>query len=109
MAKYVDKNHGEKASDARTAKRQRQLVNIPKVSVEALEIEALKYCIHHMIRAGGAIRIGVTRDQGAWAIGVYGDGPQPYTEYVKPTESLTEYLTDLGSFFEELAPQEQRP
>lgn len=97
-----DYNHMSDMGSKRAEKRQRKLVDIPTVSVESIEIEALRYCIHHMIQAGGAIRLGVTRDKGAWAIGVYGDGPTPYTEYVKPTESLTEYLTDLGAFFEDM-------
>jgi len=41
---------------------------------------------------GGAVRFGYSRDGGAYAIGIYGDG-DPYTEYCKPSEDLNEFLT----------------
>lgn len=41
--------------------------------------------------AGGAIRFGFTRDGGAYAIGVYGDG-DPYTVYCAPKDSLEDVL-----------------
>lgn len=40
---------------------------------------------------GGALRLGYTRDGGAYAIGIYGDG-DPFTEYVPPHEDINEYL-----------------
>lgn len=43
---------------------------------------------------GGALRFGYTRDKGSYAIGILGDG-EPYTEYVRPTENLDEYLRGL--------------
>lgn len=43
---------------------------------------------------GGAIRLGYTRDGGAYAIGIYGDG-EPFTEYVKPSEDINDYLRGL--------------
>jgi hypothetical protein len=49
--------------------------------------------------AGGAIRLGKTRDGGAYAIGVYGDGDQPYTDYLKPNESVIDYLSELAEVF----------
>jgi hypothetical protein len=42
-------------------------------------------------RHGGAIRLGYTRDGGAYAVGIYGDG-EPFTEYIPPSEDLTAYL-----------------
>jgi len=45
-------------------------------------------------RDGGAIRLGYTRDGGAYAIGIYGDG-EPFTEYLKPTEDMNEYMEGL--------------
>jgi hypothetical protein len=43
---------------------------------------------------GGALRLGYTSDGGAYAIGIYGDG-DPYTEYVRPNEDITEYMRML--------------
>lgn len=48
---------------------------------------------------GGAIRLGYTADGGAYAIGVYGDGSEPYTEYVRPGEDLDAILADIGAAF----------
>lgn len=44
---------------------------------------------------GGALRFGYTRDGGAYAVGVYGDGDKPYTDYIKPGESVEAYLEQL--------------
>lgn len=52
-------------------------------------------------RAGGAIRFGYTADGGAYAIGVYGDGEKPYTEYVRPSEDLEAVLADLRAAFDD--------
>lgn len=45
-------------------------------------------------RQGGALRFGYTRDGGAYAIGVMGDG-EPYTEYLRPSDDVGEYLRIL--------------
>lgn len=43
---------------------------------------------------GGALRLGYTRDGGAYAIGIYGDG-DPFTEYVSPNDDINEFLEGL--------------
>lgn len=43
---------------------------------------------------GGAIRLGYTRDGGAYAVGIYGDG-EPYTEYMRPGENIEDLLRDV--------------
>lgn len=48
--------------------------------------------------AGGALRFGYTRDGGAYAIGVYGDG-EPYTEYIKPGEDVNAVIRAIGEAF----------
>jgi len=54
---------------------------------------------------GGAVRLGYTRDGGAYAIGVYGLG-EPYTEYVRPSEDVEGYLRELAeAFVGQLTPQ----
>lgn len=45
---------------------------------------------------GFAIRFGYTKDGGAFAIGVLGDG-DPYTEFVRPSEDVDLYLESLAS------------
>lgn len=51
----------------------------------------LSQAIAAIARLGGALRLGYTRDGGAYAIGIYGDG-EPFTEYVSPSENIDEYL-----------------
>lgn len=48
---------------------------------------------------GGALRFGYTADGGAYALGIYGDGPQPYTEYVRPGEDIDGILAALSTVF----------
>jgi len=59
-------------------------------------------------RRGGALRFGYTRDGGAYAVGVYGDGESPYTDYIRPSEDVNVYLRNLMRAWEseELDPQE---
>lgn len=62
--------------------------------------------IQHLIAAmaftGGAVRFGYTRDGGAYALGIYGDG-DPYTLYCKPSEDvdlfLKECIADVAQAF----------
>jgi len=49
---------------------------------------------------GGAIRFGYTRDKGAFAIGIIGDG-EPYSEYVRLSEDIELYLSSLAEDFED--------
>lgn len=44
-----------------------------------------------LARIGGALRLGYTRDGGAYAIGFYGDG-EPFTEYVSPNDDIELFL-----------------
>lgn len=47
----------------------------------------------------GALRFGYSRDGGAYAIGIYGDG-EPYTEWIKPSEDVEEILAQIVELFE---------
>lgn len=57
--------------------------------------EAILVAVAAVAKQGGALRFGYTRDGGAYSIGVYGDG-DPYTDYIKPDESVEEYLYALA-------------
>lgn len=48
---------------------------------------------------GGATRFGYTRDGGAYAVGIYGDGT-PYTLYITPGEDLDEWLRNAIEDYE---------
>lgn len=47
---------------------------------------------------GGAIRIGYTRDSGAYAIGLY-YGSESNTAYCRPSESLDDFLKEWTEFY----------
>lgn len=68
-----------------------------------VEAETLKSCIVVVALAGGALRLGYTADGGAYAIGVYGDGPEAYTEYVRPSENIEQVLKQLEQTFRMIA------
>lgn len=48
---------------------------------------------------GCAVQFGYTRDGGAFAIRIVGDG-EPYTEFIKPTEDVNAALVYLAEDFE---------
>jgi hypothetical protein len=50
-------------------------------------------------RMGGALRLGYTRDGGAYAVGIYGDG-EPFTEYVPPSDDIEVYLKGIIEDYE---------
>ena len=50
--------------------------------------------------AGGALSFGYTVDGGAYALGIYGDGASPYTEYIRPSEDIERVLSELGAAFD---------
>lgn len=58
------------------------------------DARTLQQAIAAMAYTGGALRLGYTRDGGAYAVGVYGDG-EPYTLYVTPKEDLNAWLEDF--------------
>jgi len=48
---------------------------------------------------GGAIRLGYTRDGGAFAVGIYGDG-NPFTEYYHDVEEIEDFLRRVIETYE---------
>lgn len=70
--------------------------------------DALRSAICAAAIVGGALRFGYSRDGGAYAIGIYGDG-EPYTEFVKPIEDIDITLVYIRELFESLADDASRP
>jgi hypothetical protein len=97
MGRYQDTDGRDKRRDA---KRKRELPQRAEVVVGSIEPQAIFHALDAVLSVGGALRIGRTRDGGAWAIGVYGDGSEPYTEYVQESEDINRYFHDLAGFFE---------
>ncbi len=65
-------------------------------SVEWAEADPRKlaWAIDALCARGGCLRLGRTRDGGAYSIGVY-LGEVYFTDYVRPEEDLDDYLEDL--------------
>src|SRR5215510_2269686 len=67
---------------------------------ESCDASLLQKAIACVSARGCALRLGYTRDGGSYAIGFYGDG-DPYTEYVRPTEDIDQFLRDVAEDFDE--------
>jgi len=79
----------------RESKRRQGVQNGQIADWASVDGELLRGVIATVAYQGGALRFGYTRDGGAYAIGILGDG-EPYTEYVKPNEDINEYLRGLN-------------
>lgn len=87
--------------DEKRDERRRERATRPAVEVEQIDPVALLAALASITVDNGALRIGLSRDGGAFAFGIYGDG-EPYTEYVGATEDVNEYLRELARHFEVL-------
>lgn len=97
-------NSGDASSKSRGVRRSNGAI----ADWQSVDGETLKRAIAAAGNVGGAIRCGYSRDGGAYAIGIYGDG-DPYTEFVRPAEDLNQFLVDITELFEELADPQKRP
>lgn len=95
MAEKTDDNNGAK----RTFRERRHASSEP-ADWSSVDGRAIAWAVHTISQNGGALRLGLTSDGGAYAIGVYGDG-EPYTEYLKPSDNVEEYLAQLAGYFDE--------
>jgi len=68
---------------------------------EEADGDVLKSLIELVADSDGALRLGRSRDGGAYAVGVYGDG-EPYTEYIPATEDINAYLSELAEYWRTL-------
>lgn len=62
----------------------------------------LQQAIVAAANTGGALRFGYSRDGGAYAVGVYGDGT-PYTDFISSAEDPDEYLQEYIQLFADIA------
>jgi len=82
--------------DKRLAERRNEHRSRGKVDFVQLQSAELFALTSYIIEVGGAIRIGSTRDGGAYAIGIYGFG-EPFTEYCGAAESFPDFCDQLRS------------
>lgn len=74
---------------------------------ETIDASSVIRAIAAAAKVGGALRFGYSRDGFVYSIGIYGDG-DPYTEYVKPTESVEDTLKDILELFEAIADESKQ-
>lgn len=95
-------NDKSAANDARraaaSAKRSEKRRATGKVDVAALPWLALAAFVAEMAQTGGAVRIGLTRDGGAVALGLY-HGDDYATEYVRPNEDFETALFGIAEIW----------
>lgn len=92
---------GDKAKRAQDVRKRRDNSKTKRGTADWSECdgEVLRKAAAAIAKHGGAIRLGYTRDGGAYAIGIYGDG-EPFTEYVPPSEDITEFMKGLIEDYE---------
>jgi len=92
---------GDKAKRTQDVRKRRDNSKTKRGSADWSECdgEVLRKAAAAVSKHGGAIRLGYTRDGGAYAIGIYGDG-EPFTEYVPPSEDITEFMKGLIEDYE---------
>lgn len=100
-----DQGRGRRSSrrDEVRAERDRQRSIRAAVDIQSIDPTLLLTVVEAAVAIDGAIRIGASRDGGAFAIGIYGDG-DPHTEYVGGDEDINEYLTALREYLIAIRP-----
>lgn len=97
--------------DRRKAARTRQYrapgAKMATLSWKDVKPENLVDLIAAAADAGGAVRFGTTSDGGALALGVYGDGDDPYTVYASSAEGMDEHIFGLQTVFEAMATEKR--
>jgi len=87
---------------AQQEKRQRRVHSSTTAGIAewgSVDGELLARAVSVVARMGGALRLGYTRDGGAYAVGIYGDG-EPFTEYIPPSDSVEDYLKGVIEDYE---------
>lgn len=75
----------------RKSRRERAKVTADWATVDA---ETIGRFVQEMMGENRAVRLGYTRDSGAYAIGVYGNDA-PYTEYIRPQGDVVAELEEI--------------
>jgi len=88
----------KRAMEESNGRRRRKRGNQIPADWASVDPVALRGAIASVTLSGGAIRFGYTRDGGAYAVGILGDG-DPYTEYLRPSDDVAGYLAELADDF----------
>ena len=69
------------------------------VSWVQVRSEDIMELIEAASEASGAVRFGLSRDGGALALGVYGDGDEGYTLYAPTADGMLDHIAGLVDVF----------
>lgn len=92
----------EERKNDQAAQRQRRSLSQSKgmpADWGSVDGATLSRAVAAVAKRGGALRLGYTRDGGAYAVGIYGDG-EPFTEYIPPSDDMDLYLKGLIEDYE---------
>lgn len=89
---------GDRNIDKKSKKRRYQQSSVGNADWARVQANALIRCVESVTRTGCAIRLGYSRDGGAYAIGIIGDG-DPYTVWAANDEELDIRLGELTQAF----------
>jgi hypothetical protein len=100
---------GSSAFDQSKRQKGKRFERKPKITVHAdwtgVSGELLRALVGTMTKDGKAIRLGYSRDGGAYAIGIYGDAETPYTVYCGVNDDIDSFLADIITEFNGLLPE----
>lgn len=82
MSAIKNQKHG-----AKDARRRAVPQEVKPADWREVNADIIQWLICNVAKQGGAVRFGYTRDGGAYALGIYGDG-EPYTEYIRPSDDV---------------------
>lgn len=97
MGVYDHEHKGSAGNKRERAKqsRSRRKAAAGQVNWGAFEWETFATLAIALALQGGAVRVGATRDGGAYALGIYKDNDYA-TEYIKPDEDISEALLEIA-------------
>lgn len=88
----------ERAADkVRERRYKAQQAAVAGAQVVVDDADAVMRIVLRLVSAGYALRFGGSRDGGVLGVGVYGDGPAPYTVWLDRGANLREWLVELES------------
>lgn len=99
MSKRGERPYAEPdAASARRAERRARRGTDESADWSAVELASLREAISAVTSAGCKITLGYGGDGGSYSIGILGDG-EPYTDYIRPTESIEAFLSEVVEYF----------
>lgn len=103
--KNPPRNHTRRDADKPKQRESRRANRhaVDSADFSSVDPQLLAGAVVAVSRDGCAIQLGLTRDGGAMVIRIVGDGDEPYSEYVRPSEDANLYFQGLIEDFDNRA------